>query len=108
MATAVGPAAIRAKLEVGLASLERLPTTIYELLEAGDTMMVERTEVWHHKTGERCSPSNPPRGSRGFHGRRLRPRFSVGGSGTFVPLVPTFPNGTSRTNVPARELRVVN
>lgn len=55
MATAVGPEAIRAKLEMGLSMLERLPTTIHELVEAGDTMMVERTEVWHHKTGERAT-----------------------------------------------------
>jgi limonene-1,2-epoxide hydrolase len=54
-ATAVGREAIRAKLELGLASLERLPTTINELLEAGDTIMVERTEVWHHPTGERAT-----------------------------------------------------
>jgi limonene-1,2-epoxide hydrolase len=55
VATAVGPDAIRAKLEMGLASLERLPTTIHEIVENGDTMMVERTEVWHHKSGERAT-----------------------------------------------------
>src|SRR5262249_25517381 len=38
-ATAVGPAAIRAKLELGLGTLERIPTTIHELVEAGDTIM---------------------------------------------------------------------
>jgi limonene-1,2-epoxide hydrolase len=54
-ATAVGPEAIRAKLELGLGSLERIPTTIHEIVERGDTMMVERTEVWHHKTGERAT-----------------------------------------------------
>jgi len=54
-ATAVGHDAIRAKLELGLATLERLPTTIHELVENGDTMMVERTEVWHHPTGERAT-----------------------------------------------------
>jgi limonene-1,2-epoxide hydrolase len=54
-ATAVGPDAIRAKLELGLGMLECLPTTIHELLEAGDTIMVERTEVWHHRTGERAT-----------------------------------------------------
>ncbi len=54
-ATAVGPEAIRAKLEMGLGTLERLPTTIHELLEHGDTVMVERTEVWHHRTGERAT-----------------------------------------------------
>ena len=54
-ATAVGPEAIRAKLEMGLGTLERLPTTIHELLEHGDTMMVERTEVWHHRSGERAT-----------------------------------------------------
>jgi limonene-1,2-epoxide hydrolase len=54
-ATAVGPEAIRAKLELGLGDLERIPTTIHELVESGDTMMVERTEVWHHKTGERAT-----------------------------------------------------
>jgi len=54
-ATAVGYDAIRAKLELGLATLERLPTTIHELVENGDTMMVERTEVWHHPTGERAT-----------------------------------------------------
>jgi limonene-1,2-epoxide hydrolase len=54
-ATAVGRDAIRAKLDLGLATLERLPTTIHELLENGDTIMVERTEVWHHPTGERAT-----------------------------------------------------
>ena len=54
-ATAVGRAAIQAKLELGLGTLERLPTTIHELVENGDTMMVERTEVWHHPTGERAT-----------------------------------------------------
>jgi len=54
-ATAVGRHAIRAKLELGLQTLERLPTTIHELLEGGDTIMVERTEVWHHPTGERAT-----------------------------------------------------
>jgi limonene-1,2-epoxide hydrolase len=54
-ATVTGPDAIRAKLELGLGTLERLPTTIHELLEAGDTIMVERTEVWHHRSGERAT-----------------------------------------------------
>ncbi len=54
-ATAVGREAIRAKLVLGLATLERLPTTIHELLEQGDTIMVERTEVWHHPSGERAT-----------------------------------------------------
>jgi limonene-1,2-epoxide hydrolase len=54
-ATVVGREAIRAKLEMGLKTLERLPTTIHELLEQGDTIMVERTEVWHHPTGERAT-----------------------------------------------------
>ena len=55
VATAVGADAIAAKLEMGLNVLERLPTTIHELLESGDTIMVERTEVWHHRTGERAT-----------------------------------------------------
>jgi limonene-1,2-epoxide hydrolase len=54
-ATVVGRDAIRAKLAMGLETLERLPTTIHELLESGDTIMVERTEVWHHPTGERAT-----------------------------------------------------
>ncbi len=54
-ATVVGPDAIRAKLEMGLGMLERIPTTIHELVESGDTVMVERTEVWHHRTGERAT-----------------------------------------------------
>jgi limonene-1,2-epoxide hydrolase len=54
-ATAVGPEAIRAKLELGLGTLERIPTTIHELVENGDTVMVERTEVWHHRSGERAT-----------------------------------------------------
>lgn len=54
-ATVVGPDAIRAKLDMGLGMLERLPTTIHELLEDGDTIMIERTEVWHHRTGERAT-----------------------------------------------------
>jgi limonene-1,2-epoxide hydrolase len=54
-ALVTGPDAIRAKLELGLGTLERIPTTIHELLEDGDTVMVERTEVWHHPTGERAT-----------------------------------------------------
>jgi limonene-1,2-epoxide hydrolase len=54
-ATVVGPEAIRAKLALGLGTLERIPTTIHELVEDGDTILVERTEVWHHRTGERAT-----------------------------------------------------
>jgi len=54
-ATAVGPAAIIEKLSGGLGDLEALVTTIHELVEHGDTVLVERTEVWHHPTGERAS-----------------------------------------------------
>lgn len=54
-ATVTGPEAIRAKLALGLASLEKLPTTIHELLESGDTVLVERTEVWFHPSGERAT-----------------------------------------------------
>jgi limonene-1,2-epoxide hydrolase len=54
-ATVIGPEAIRAKLELGMHMLERIPTTIHELVEQGDTIMVERTEVWHHRTGERAT-----------------------------------------------------
>ena len=54
-ATAVGHAAIRAKLELGLGTLERLPTTVHEVAENGDTLLVERSEVWHHRTGERAT-----------------------------------------------------
>jgi limonene-1,2-epoxide hydrolase len=54
-ATVVGRDAIRAKLAMGLETLERLPTTIHELLESGDTIMIERTEVWHHPSGERAT-----------------------------------------------------
>jgi limonene-1,2-epoxide hydrolase len=54
-ATVTGPAAIRAKLELGLGTLERIPTTIHELAENGETILVERTEVWHHRRGERAT-----------------------------------------------------
>ena len=54
-ATVTGPDAIKAKLALGLASLEKLPTTIHELVESGDTVLVERTEVWHHPSGERAT-----------------------------------------------------
>ena len=54
-ATAVGPAAIAQKLRGGLGNLEALVTTIHEVVEDGDTVLVERTEVWHHPTGERAS-----------------------------------------------------
>jgi limonene-1,2-epoxide hydrolase len=54
-ATVVGREAISAKLDLGLGTLERLPTTIHELVEDGDTILVERTEVWHHRTGERAT-----------------------------------------------------
>ncbi len=53
-AIVTGPEAIRAKLALGLGALERLPTTIHELVAAGDTVLVERTEVWHHNWGERA------------------------------------------------------
>lgn len=54
-ATVTGPDAIRAKLALGLEMLEKLPTTIHELAECGDTALVERTEVWHHPSGERAT-----------------------------------------------------
>ena len=54
-ATVTGPEAIRAKLALGLGALEKLPTTIHELAAIGDTVLVERTEVWHHRSGERAS-----------------------------------------------------
>jgi limonene-1,2-epoxide hydrolase len=54
-ATVRGPAAIRAKLELGLGKLLRLPTTIQRIAESGDTLLVERTEVWHHASGERAT-----------------------------------------------------
>ena len=54
-ATVRGRAAIRAKLALGLGNLERIPTTIHELVEQGDTILIERTEVWHHKSGERAT-----------------------------------------------------
>jgi len=54
-ATVTGPEAIRAKLALGLGSLEKLPTTIHELVESGDTVLVARTEVWHHPSGERAT-----------------------------------------------------
>jgi limonene-1,2-epoxide hydrolase len=54
-ATVVGRDAIVAKLTMGCGMLEKLPTTIHELVESGDTMLVERTEVWHHRTGERAT-----------------------------------------------------
>jgi len=43
------------KLSGGLGDLEALVTTIHEIAEDGDTVLVERTEVWHHPTGERAS-----------------------------------------------------
>jgi limonene-1,2-epoxide hydrolase len=54
-ATVRGRAAIQAKLALGLGNLERIPTEIHELVERGDTILVERTEVWHHKSGERAT-----------------------------------------------------
>ncbi|MEZ4215127.1 MAG: nuclear transport factor 2 family protein [Myxococcota bacterium] len=54
-ATAVGPKAIAEKLRNGLGMLERIPTTIHRLARDGDTVLVERTEVWHHPTGERAT-----------------------------------------------------
>ena len=54
-ATAIGPEAIVAKLTGGLGDLEALVTTIHEIIEEGETVLVERTEVWHHPTGERAS-----------------------------------------------------
>lgn len=54
-ATVTGPEAIRARLALGLGGLEKLPTTIHELAVDGDTVLVERTEVWHHRSGERAT-----------------------------------------------------
>ena len=54
-ATAIGPSAIAAKLRGGLGGLEALVTTLHEIVEDGDTVLVERTEVWHHPSGERAS-----------------------------------------------------
>jgi limonene-1,2-epoxide hydrolase len=51
-ATVAGREAIRAKLEMAMSTLGGFSNTIHELLEDGDTAMVERTEVWHHPTGE--------------------------------------------------------
>ena len=54
-ATVTGPEAIRAKLALGLGELEKLPSHIHELVVDGDTVLVERTEVWHHRSGERAT-----------------------------------------------------
>ncbi len=54
-ATVTGPEAIRAKLEYGLGNLERAEMIVHELLEQGDTLLVERTEVWHHRCGTRAT-----------------------------------------------------
>jgi limonene-1,2-epoxide hydrolase len=54
-ATVTGRDAIQAKLALGLGTLEKLPTTIHEFAEVGDTALVERTEVWHHPSGERAT-----------------------------------------------------
>jgi limonene-1,2-epoxide hydrolase len=54
-ATAVGRDAIRAKLEGAFANVDKLVTTIHEMAKEGDTVLVERTEVWHHPTGEQVS-----------------------------------------------------
>ena len=43
-ARVVGRPAIRAKLVLGLGKLERIPTTIHELVARGDTILVERTD----------------------------------------------------------------
>jgi limonene-1,2-epoxide hydrolase len=51
-ATAVGPDAIQAKLEGGFKDVDKLVTTIHEIAENGHTLLIERTEVWHHPTGE--------------------------------------------------------
>ena len=52
VATAVGPDAIQAKLEGAFGAVDKLVTTIHEIAVNGDTVLVERTEVWHHETGE--------------------------------------------------------
>ena len=51
-ATAIGPAAIQAKLEGGFSDVDKLVTTIHEIAENENTLLIERTEVWHHPTGE--------------------------------------------------------
>ncbi len=54
-ARAAGPQAIADKLRMGLGELERLPTTLHHFAEQGDNLLVERTEVWHHRSGERAT-----------------------------------------------------
>ena len=51
-ARAVGPAAIREKLGAAFVGVTQLPQTIHEIATNGDTVLIERTEVWHHETGE--------------------------------------------------------
>jgi limonene-1,2-epoxide hydrolase len=54
-ATVTGPEAIQAKLEMAMGMLDHVVNTIHELLDGGDTAMVERTEAWHHATGEKAT-----------------------------------------------------
>ena len=51
-ATARGPAAVQAKLEGGFQDVDKLVNTLHEIVEQDGTVLVERTEVWHHPTGE--------------------------------------------------------
>jgi hypothetical protein len=91
-ATAVGPEAIRAKLALGLETLERIPTTIHELVEDGDTMSVparlaitSRPALRTRSCGRSCCPWSrlwsrsvgPERRQRGWPAARsLSPRSS--------------------------------
>ena len=51
-ARAVGPDAIREKLGAAFVGVTQLPQYIHEIATNGDTVLIERTEVWHHETGE--------------------------------------------------------
>ncbi|WP_420639620.1 nuclear transport factor 2 family protein [Candidatus Poriferisocius sp.] len=48
----VGHAGIVAKLEVGLSGLDRFELGVSDIWVSGDTVLVERVEVWHHPGGE--------------------------------------------------------
>ena len=51
-ARAQGPDAIRQKLGAAFIGVTKLPQSIHEIATNGDTVLIERTEVWHHETGE--------------------------------------------------------
>jgi len=52
---AIGPAAVAARLRMGLEPIERYVHHLHRMVAEGDTVVTEHTEDWHFHTGELVS-----------------------------------------------------